>query len=79
MGAPTRELYIDGIGYECYFDGSSKRIRIGNAFRYVRLAGGAPRVHIGQRKRQDLVAGKIDIIINEEHTSPVYLDAKPQV
>lgn len=79
LGVPTRELYVDGIGYECYFGGQPIIISLDEGFRNrVRLDGPAPSVNIGTVKRLDLVAGKISIIINDQVKSTLYLDAKPQ-
>lgn len=77
MGVPTRELYVDGIGYECYFGGPPIKVRFDGQSHFIRLDGKPPKVDIGV-KRLDLVAGKINIVINDEHTFPVFLDAKPQ-
>lgn len=78
LGAPTRELYLDGNFYECFFGGSPIFTDIGGVKRSIKLEGPPPSVHIGNTKRQDLVAGRIAIIIDNKYTVPVYLDAKPQ-
>lgn len=57
IGAPTRELWIDGLGYSCYFD-NSINVQIGNKVRTVYLGGPAPHVDIGTVARKDLCAGK---------------------
>lgn len=77
LGAPTRELYIDGVGYECYFGGAPIKVWLDGRLRSIKLEGIPPKADIG-RKRLDLVAGKINIIINDLHTFPLFLDAKPQ-
>lgn len=78
LGAPTRELYLDGKFYECFFGGSPIFTDLGGVKRSVKLEGPPPSVNIGNTKRQDLVAGRIAIIIDDSYTVPVYLDAKPQ-
>jgi pre-mRNA cleavage complex 2 protein Pcf11 len=78
LGAPTRELYVDGKWYECFFGGPPVTIEIGGKMHVVKLEGPPPQVKIGFVKRTDLVAGKINLIINAMHMVPVFLDAKPQ-
>lgn len=78
LGAPTRELYLDGKFYECFFGGSPIFTDLGGVKRSVKLEGPPPSVNIGTSKRQDLVAGRIAIIIDNTYTIPVFLDAKPQ-
>lgn len=58
IGAPTRELWIDGLGYSCYFD-NTINVQIGNKIRTVYLGGPAPHVDIGTVARKDLCAGKL--------------------
>lgn len=78
LGAPTRELYIDGKWYECYFGGPGVGIELDGQIRVVKMEGPPPHVKIGTEKRTDLVAGKINLIINARQMVPVFLDAKPQ-
>ncbi|KAJ9595834.1 hypothetical protein L9F63_012989, partial [Diploptera punctata] len=78
LGAPTRELYIDGRWYECLFGGPPVNIEIGGKMHTVKLEGPPPQVKIDVVKRTDLVAGKINLIINAKIMVPVFLDAKPQ-
>jgi len=78
LGAPTRELYLDGKFYECFFGGSPVFTDIGGVKRSIKLEGPPPTVNISTTKRQDLVAGRISIVIDNTYTVPVYLDAKPQ-
>lgn len=79
LGAPTRELYLDGKFYECFFGGPPIFVDLdGVVERSIKLEGPPPSVNIGTTKRQDLVAGRIDIIIDNTYKVPVYLDAKPQ-
>ncbi|VVC32299.1 RNA polymerase II-binding domain,ENTH/VHS,Subunit of cleavage factor IA Pcf11,CID [Cinara cedri] len=78
LGAPTRELYLDGKFYECFFGGPPIFTDLGGVKRSVKLEGPPPSVNIGTKKRQDLVAGRIAVIIDNTYTVPVYLDAKPQ-
>jgi pre-mRNA cleavage complex 2 protein Pcf11 len=44
----------------------------------VKLDGPPPQVKIGLVKRTDLVAGKINLVIDAKNMVPVFLDAKPQ-
>lgn len=78
FGAPTRELYVNGRWYECFFGGQPIVILIDGKPRLVQLEGPLPQVDIGKEKRTDLVAGKINIIVNAIYMCPVYLDAKVQ-
>ncbi|KAM3958336.1 uncharacterized protein ACR2FA_007662 [Aphomia sociella] len=78
FGAPTRELYINGRWYECFFGGQPIGTFIDGKPRLVQLEGPLPQVDIGKTKRTDLVAGKINLIVNATQMCPVYLDAKVQ-
>jgi len=78
LGAPTRELYLDGKFFECFFGGSPIFTDLGGVKRSVKLEGPPPSVIVGTIKRQDLVAGRIAIVVDNTFTVPVYLDAKPQ-
>ncbi|XP_052752751.1 uncharacterized protein LOC128201097 [Galleria mellonella] len=78
FGAPTRELYINGRWYECIFGGQPIGTIIDGRPRLVQLEGPPPQVDIGKTKRTDLVAGKINVIVNATQRCPVYLDAKVQ-
>lgn len=78
FGAPTRELYINGRWYECFFGGQPLGVIIDGKPRLVHLEGPLPQVDIGKSKRTDLVAGKINLIVNATQMCPVYLDAKVQ-
>lgn len=79
LGTPTRELYIDGKWYECYFGGPGIGVEIdGGKVVIVKLDGPPPQVKIGDITRTDLVAGKINLIIDAKTIVPVYLDAKIQ-
>ncbi|CAH2263858.1 jg21590 [Pararge aegeria aegeria] len=78
FGAPTRELYINGRWYECFFGGQPLGVVIDGQPRLVHLEGPLPQVDIGKEKRTDLVAGKINLIVNATNICPVYLDAKVQ-
>ncbi|XP_023941779.1 pre-mRNA cleavage complex 2 protein Pcf11 isoform X2 [Bicyclus anynana] len=78
FGAPTRELYINGRWYECFFGGQPLGVLIDGQPHLVHLEGPLPQVDIGKVKRTDLVAGKINLIVNATNICPVYLDAKVQ-
>ncbi|XP_014218937.1 uncharacterized protein LOC106647178 [Copidosoma floridanum] len=79
LGAPTRELYVDGKWYQCYFGGQPITIELDKKSVSVKLDGPSPQVKIGTVKRTDLVLGKINLIINARCMVPVFLDAKPQI
>ena len=76
LGAPTRELFIDNEWYECYI-GDPCRIEMDGKVRTLFIEGPAPKVRIGDL-RTDLVAGKINIIIDAKIMVPVYLDSREQ-
>ncbi|XP_053697844.1 uncharacterized protein LOC128744695 isoform X2 [Sabethes cyaneus] len=78
LGAPTRELYIDNSWYECYFGDPPTTIVLDGLSRVFNISGPAPQVKIGQ-SRNDLVAGRIKMIVNAETTIPVYLDSQVQM
>lgn len=77
FGSPTRELYIDNNFYECYFNNQPTQIVLNDQLRMVRIEGNAPEVKIG-RKRDDLVLGLINIVIDAEIMVPVFLDTTVQ-
>ena len=60
IGAPTRELWIDGQGHELYFNKSGS-IQIGTSFHDVFLEGPAPNVDIGKLKLNGRNEGIIPI------------------
>lgn len=77
LGAPTRELYLDNMPYECYIGGPALPILIDGVVRMVVVDGPEPKVKIGE-ERKDLVLGKIHMIINGSIMVPVFLDSKIQ-
>lgn len=77
FGSPTRELYIDQHFYECYFNNQPTQIVLNDKLRMVRIQGNAPEVKIG-RKRNDLVLGLINIVIDAEVMIPIFLDISVQ-
>uniref|UniRef100_A0A182NQP0 CID domain-containing protein n=1 Tax=Anopheles dirus TaxID=7168 RepID=A0A182NQP0_9DIPT len=77
LGAPTRELYIDDSWYECYFGDPPTSIMLDGKPRVLKIAGPAPQVKIGA-SRKDLVAGKINMIVDAKFIIPVFLDCKMQ-
>lgn len=77
FGSPTRELYVDNNFYECYFNNQPTQIVLNDRLRMVRIEGNAPEVKIG-RKRNDLVLGLINIVIDAEIMVPVFLDTTIQ-
>ncbi|KAK9497364.1 hypothetical protein O3M35_004697 [Rhynocoris fuscipes] len=78
LGAPTRELFIDGLYYEVPFGGPPIQIMLDGRIRMVQLTGPMPKVKIGDRPRNDLLVGKINLIVDARKMFPIYLDAKPQ-
>nr|CAH7763637.1 unnamed protein product [Callosobruchus chinensis] len=78
IGAPSRELFIDHVPYECYFNSAGIRIELDGVPTTVKLGGPTPQVKIGERRRTDLVAGKITMFVDAVIMVPVFLDAKPQ-
>lgn len=77
FGSPTRELYVDNNFYECYFNNQPTQIVLNDRLRMVRIEGNAPEVKIG-KKRNDLVLGLINIVIDAEIMVPVFLDTTIQ-
>ncbi|XP_055540446.1 uncharacterized protein LOC129727068 [Wyeomyia smithii] len=78
LGAPTRELYIDNSWHECYFGDPPTTIVLDGISRVFKIGGPAPQVKIG-KSRNDLVAGKINMIVNAETIIPVFLDSQIQM
>ncbi|KAF5296968.1 hypothetical protein FQR65_LT10120 [Abscondita terminalis] len=78
LGAPSREIFIDGKGYECYFDQNEKVIDLDGNKIVVKLEPPPPQVKIGQEKRLDLVAGKVQLVVDAKNMYTIFLDAKPQ-
>ena len=79
IGAPTRELWVDGKWYEFYFQNRAG-VRIGNQMQEVFLDGPPPNVKIGE-PRPDLCLGRVYAILDNDISSrmPIYLDRKPQL
>lgn len=78
LGVPSREIYIDNVPYECFFGSAGIRIELNGSSVHVKLEGLRPQAKIGDVKRTDLVAGKINLFINAKIIVPVFLDAKLQ-
>lgn len=78
LGGPSRELHIDDKWYECFIGGAGIRIELNGEFTLVKVEGPPPQVKIGQCRRTDLVAGKINLIVDAKTVVPVFLDGKPQ-
>ena len=78
IGPPTRELWIDGKWYECYFN-NRVGVMIGSHMHEVFLDGQPPNVDIGQ-PRPDLCLGRIYALLdgNMNGRIPIFLDRKPQ-
>ncbi|XP_065337867.1 pre-mRNA cleavage complex 2 protein Pcf11-like isoform X1 [Cloeon dipterum] len=79
LGAPTRELNIDGVDYSCYFGGAPIQIELNGRPMRVQLHGPPPRVKIGEFRRTDYCAGKITMSIDAMAHVPVFLDATHQL
>lgn len=78
LGAPTRELWVDGLYYEAIFGGKAVPVEVDGRMAMVRLEGPPPQVRIGTDRRTDLVCGKIQLIIDAKTIIPVFLDARVQ-
>ena len=78
LGAPTRELYIDGDHYEACFGGPPTRIKVGRYFHSFKLEGPPPQVELGKTIRHDLLAGRVNLFVDGNAVG-VYLDDKPQL
>merc|ERR1719195_1054029 len=78
IGPPTRELWIDGKWYECYFN-NRVGVMIGSHMHEVFLDGQPPNVDIGE-PRPDLCLGRIYALLdgNMKGRIPIFLDRKPQ-
>ena len=58
IGAPTREIWIDGAWYSIFFDGRPVKVNMGSRTWDVFLEdGAAPIVDIGKVPRKDLCLG----------------------
>lgn len=77
FGFPSRELYIDEHWYEIYFGGPPITVPVRNQLHMLKAEGPPPQVNIGPLRR-DLVAGKINMIIDAHNVIPLYLDARIQ-
>ncbi|CAG0881654.1 unnamed protein product [Cyprideis torosa] len=78
LGTPLREIMVDNMGCECIFGGEPVPIKIGERIHTVRLEGPAPRVHIGETKRNDIVLGKMEVTLDGHIPFSLYLDGEPQ-
>merc|ERR1719445_704790 len=79
IGPPTREVWVDGAWYECYFN-NKVAVRIGATMHTVFLEGTPPTVKIGD-PRPDLCLGRVYALLdgNLMDKVPIYLDRKPQL
>ncbi|KAL1489883.1 hypothetical protein ABEB36_013810 [Hypothenemus hampei] len=78
LGVPSREVFINDLGFECFFGGPPIHVTINGHNLTVALDGPPPQVKISEEKRTDLVVGKINLIINATLMIPVFLDGKLQ-
>lgn len=80
LGVPTQELIVDGRGHQCFFGGKPITLHLAGQLHTVSLDGKPPNVNIGPARNTRLLAGKIQLIIDENFSKVVdlYLDAKPQ-
>ena len=78
IGSPTRELWVDGVWHEAFFN-TVVRIRIGARERNVFIDGGPPTVKIGEL-RPDLCLGRVFALLDGNVMDKValFLDRKPQ-
>lgn len=79
IGNPSRELWIDGEWYDCYFN-RKIQVKIGGGWHSVLLDGPLPNVKIGA-PRPDLCLARVFLLLdgNVDHRIPIYLDQKPQL
>jgi pre-mRNA cleavage complex 2 protein Pcf11 len=79
LGAPTRELWVDGKWYQCFFN-ETTRVRFGANFHKVFLEGPPPNVEIGKVTLNHICAGTVQVIVDGNINDPktIYLDPKPQ-
>jgi hypothetical protein len=81
FGAPTRELYIDGHFYECYFGPTTAPLQVmladGKMHKFD-IEGPPPQVKIGN-KRPDLVVGMCNMVVDAKILIPLFLDGTQQV
>lgn len=80
LGAPTRDFYIDGKPVDIKFGGPPVNILVGDSNHKIQLGGPIPKVYVGNVKRSDIMAGRINLIIDEDLNNifHIYLDPKPQ-
>jgi len=80
LGAPTRELWIDGQWYQCYFN-EAIRVQLGPTYHRVFLEGPPPTVTIGKIPLNHISLGTVQLIIDGDINYPttIYLDSKPQI
>ena len=80
IGAPTREIWIDGQWHELYFD-KADDFMIGSTLHHVFLKGPRPSVEISKTPRNDLCAGSVKLIIDGtiQNSVTMFLDSKPQI
>ena len=80
IGNPSRELCIDGQWYDCYFNNTKIKVKIGDGWHYVLLEGPLPSVKIGL-PRPDLCLARVYLMLdaNVDHRVPIFLDRKPQL
>jgi len=79
IGAPSRELLIDGKWYPCNF-GDSIDVHIGSRVRQVTLEGPAPLLDVGKIVREDLCLGTVQLVLDGDISKSfmMFLDHKPQ-
>jgi hypothetical protein len=79
LGAPSRELWLDGEPYDCYF-GRKIKVKIDNGWHSLLIDGPPPSVKIGA-PRPDLCRGRVFLLPDGrvDQRIPIYLDRKPQL
>ena len=80
FGSPTRELWIDGNWYQCFFNDMIS-VRLGANYHTFFLEGPPPNVEIGKIPLKHICAGTVQVIVDGNINNPktIYLDAKPQI
>ena len=82
LGFPSREIFIDNKGYQCYFTTNKPTfVHLEGQRRNIHIDGKKPNVYIKESKDYRFLAGRIEMIVDEDSSNvhKVYLDARPQI
>ncbi|XP_076041386.1 uncharacterized protein LOC143025504 isoform X2 [Oratosquilla oratoria] len=78
LGVPTKELFLNGQGYQVFFNGKPISVYLSGKMCRVRLDGKPPTVNIGEVKNTEYLAGRITLCVHAQKFVSLYLDAKSQ-